>query len=327
LKKRYLVFLALMLIIFWSVAVVPGNAETVTKSFTLHDFDMTLAFPKTANPGDSVLVSVNAVAKSSVNVIDLSVQVLAYVEGGDLQSIGSASLATSQYQYVYKGNTLHKEFSVTIPTGILRGALVAVVSETTRSTGYSYYSYPYYYSYYGYYPYYYGSYNGYSSDHMYYYWYYPYYYTYYYPETYYNQYVESKTLPSTYVLATTPEYVQLKSDYDSLSADYQKLSSQYNDLSAKYQQAMDQNKDLSDRLSAATQNMNIATVLAIVFLVTTIILAVYAVHVSRKKKTVAPTTITPTVATPAAVAPPISEPEKVTATPEKKQVPKKTAES
>lgn len=336
-KKSNLVSLAIVLIVFSSVVVVPGNAETVTKNFTLKDFDMTVAFPKTANPGDSVLVSVNAVAKSSVRVVDLSIQVLAYMEGGDLQSIGSASLATSQqyqsqyqyqyqyssqYQYVSKGNTLHKEFSVTVPTSILRGELVAVVSETTRSTSYSYYYSPYYYSYYGYYPYY----SGYSPDSTSYYWYYPYYYTYYYPETYYQEYVESKTLPCTYILATTPEYVKLKSDYDKLSTDYGTLSSQYNDLSVKYQQAMDQNKELSDKLSTTTQNMNYATILAIVFLIATIILAVFAARPSRKRTAVVPTTM-PVASAPAAGAPPVSEPEKITPTPEKKEIPKKNTES
>ena len=314
LKKCYVIFIAVLLAVLSSSVVVPSHAETVTKNFTLKDFDVTLTFPKTANPSDSVPVSVNAVAKSSINVVDLSIQVLAYVEGGDLQSIGSASLVTGQsqyqYQYVYKGNTLHKELSVTVPSNILRGALVAVISETTRSTGYAYYSYyPYYYQYY---------YDGNTQNYQYY-WYYPYYYTYYYPETYYNEYVESKTLPCTYILATTPEYVKLKSDYDKLSSDYDKLSSQY-------QQATEQNKDLNDRLSMTTQELNTATILAVIFVATTVILAAYLLYTHRRT-TVISAAGAPISSTPAAGVPTAAPPEKVTAAHEKKEVPKKAPET
>jgi len=310
-----MVFIAVVMIVLFSTIVVPTRAETITKNFTLKHFDVTLTFPKTANSGDSILISITAEARSSIRVRDLSIQILAYMEGGDLQSIGSTSLATDQY--VYKANKLHKEFSITISTNIPRGALVSVVSETTRSTTYTYYSYyPYYY---GYYPYYYGS----DSTP---YWYYPYYYGYYYPETYSQEYIESKALPGTYVMAPTPEYVQLKSEYDKLSSDYQQLSSQYNEVQVKYQQATEQNRELSNQLSSANQNLNYATILAIVFLATTIIMAVFAGYLSRKKTVVMAPATTSIVSAPAAGAPAVSEPEKVKPAHQKKEVPKKTIE-
>ncbi len=256
LKKRYLFLVA---IVFSSLLVLPSNAQTVTKNLTLQNFDVTLTFPITANPGDSIVVSVNAVARNYVTIKDLSVQVLAYMESGDLQSIASASLASDKS--VNKGGAFNKDVSATVPTTILRGELVAVVSETVSSTNYNTYSQ--YYNY-GYYPYYYGySYPYYTDDSTYtYYWYYPYYYTYYYP-SYNKQYVESKVLPCTYILATTPEYVKLKSDYD--------------DLSTKYSQATDQNKQLADELNATIQEANNSKMLSYVFIAATVVLAVLAI--------------------------------------------------
>lgn len=322
-NRRYLVFLALVLVVSVSFAV-PIEAQSISKTSTLTHFDVTLTFPKNTKPGDSILISVSATARSSVRVRDLSVQVLAYVEGGDLQSVGSASLAADQS--VSKGNTLRKEFSLTVPTNILRGALVAVVSETTRSTGYTYYSYPgYYYPgyyYYGYYPYY-DYYHNYTGP----YWYYPYYNYYYYPETYSKEYVESKALPGPYVLADTPEYISLKSDYDKLSSDYQQLSSKHDELSVKYQEATERNNELNDKLSVATQDLNTTRILAFVFVAATIILAVFVAYLlyGRRRTVEAPVTAGYVPASSVGASSP--EPEKVAAAPEKKEVPKKASET
>ena len=308
-KKPYVILSTILLIALSFAFVLPANAENITKTFTLRHFDATLTFPKSASPGDSILISVNAVAKTSIRVRDLSIQILAYMEGGDLQSISSTSLASDLY--VNKGNTIHKEFSITVPTTIPRGALVTVISEITRTTGYTYY-YPAYY-YYWYYPDYTGPY-----------WYYPYYYAYYYPQTYYQEYVESKTLPGTYILATTPEYTELKSNYDKLSSEFDTLSTEYNDLSAKYQQATEQNKELSDKLSAITQDLNNAKIVAYVFVAATVILAIIAAYLlyTRRKTAVTPAVVTPT---PGAVPP--TQPEKIAPPPEKKEIQKTAPQS
>jgi hypothetical protein len=311
-----LIFLALALVVSISFAV-PIEAQSVSKTSTLTHFDVTLTFPENTKPGDSILVSVSATARSSVRVRDLSVQVLAYVEGGDLQSVGSTSLATDKS--VSKGNTLQKEFSLTVPTNIMRGALVAVVSETTGSTGYSYYSYPGYYypGYYGYnygyYPYYYDYYyHNYSGP----YWYYPHYYYYYYPESYSKEYVESKALPGPYVLADTPEYTSLKSDYDKLSSDYQQLSSEHDELSVKYQAATDRNNELDNKLSVANQDLNTTRVLALIFVAATIILAIFVAYLLYgRRRTVEPDTLQS------------PRQQKVSAAPEKKVDPKKASET
>jgi len=256
LKKRYVILASLLVILFCTMGV-SGQAESVTKNFTLTHFDVTFTFPKNVKPGDSLVVSVGAVAKSYIRVRDLSIQVLAYMEGGDLQAIGTASLMTDQY--ISTRDKFSKDLSVTVPTNTPRGELTAVFSETISLSSYSYYYYPSYYYYYGHY-----------GSPAYYYWYYPYYYSYYYPDTSSQQYVESKVLPCSYVLATTPEYVKLKSDYDT-------LTSQYNDISTKYQQAMQQNKDLADKLNQATQDANNTRMLAYSFMAATVVLAVLAV--------------------------------------------------
>jgi hypothetical protein len=275
--------LSIVLLAIVLSTMVPGNAANVSKNFTVTHFDLTLTFPETANPGDSIMISVNAAARTSVRVVDLSIQVLAYMEGGDLQSIGSVSLANDQN--VKKGDTLQKDLTLTIPTNIPRGELIAIVSETTSTTTYPTY---YYQNYPGYYQYYY-DYYGYDQNYAGPYWYYPYYYSYYYPQSTSQQDVESKTLPCTYVLATTPEYVQLRSDYD-------RLNSQYQDSQAKYQQATSQINELNNKLAAKDKELNDARILGYAFMAATaIVLAalVAIVLLSRRKTTPPPTASTP----------------------------------
>lgn len=280
-NQRFWILSIVLLTIALST-MVPGNAANVSKNFTLTHFDLTLTFPETANPGDSIMISVNAAARTSVRVADLSIQVLAYMQGGDLQSISNVSLANNQN--VKKGDTLQKDLTLTIPTNIPRGELIAIVSETTSTTTYAYGYYPTYYyeNYPGYYPYYY-DYYGYDQNYAGPYWYYPYYYSYYYPQSTSQQNVESKTLPCTYVLATTPEYVQLKSDYD-------RLNSQYQDTQAKYQQATSQINELNNKLAAKDKELNDARILGYAFIAATVIVlaALVAIVLLSRRKTTAP---------------------------------------
>ena len=277
-NQRIWIFSVLLLTIVLSTTV-PGNAANVSKNFTVTHFDLTLTFPETANPGDSITISMDATTRTSVRVTDLSIQVLAYMQGGDLQSISNVSLANNQN--VKKGEALHKDLTLTIPTNIPRGELIAIVTETTRATTNTYGSYPMYYyqNYPGYYPYN-QNYYGYDPNYMGPYWYYPYYYSYYYPQ---SDDVESKTLPCTYVLATTPEYVQLRSDYD-------KLNSQYQDSQAKYQQATSQINELNNKLAAKDQELNNARILGYAFIAATVIVlaALAALVLLSRRKTKAP---------------------------------------
>ena len=288
-SNQRLWILSIVLLTIVLSTMVPGNAANVSKNFTVTHFDLALTFPETANPGDSIMISVNAAARTSVRVVDLSIQVLAYMQGGDLQSISNVSLANNQN--VKKGDTLQKDLTLTIPTNIPRGELIAIVSETTSTITYAYGYYPTYYyeNYPGYYPYYY-DYYGYDQNYAGPYWYYPYYYSYYYPQSTSQQDVESKTLPCTYVLATTPEYVQLKSDYD-------RLNSQYQDTQAKYQQATSQINELNNKLAAKDKELNDARILGYAFIAATaVVLAALVVIVllsRRKTKALPPTASAP----------------------------------
>ena len=281
-SNQRLWILSIVLLTIVLSTMVPGNAANVSKNFTVTHFDLTLTFPDTANPGDGIMISVNAAARTSVRVVDLSIQMLAYMEGGDLQSIGSVSLANDQN--VKKGDALQKDLTLTIPTNIPRGELIAIVSETTSTTTYPTY---YYQNYPGYYPYYY-DYYGYDQNYGGPYWYYPYYYSYYYPQSTSQEDVESKTLPCTYVLATTPEYVQLRSDYD-------RLNSQYQDTQAKYQQATSQINELNNKLAAKDKELNDARILGYAFMAATAIVlaALVAIVLLSRRKTTPPPTASP----------------------------------
>jgi len=68
--------------------------------------------------------------------------------------------------------------------------------------------------------------------------------------------VDKETGPLTYVLATTPEYVQLKADYDKLNTDHSKLSSDYSNLNSRYtklneeqQRLLSENESLAQALA------------------------------------------------------------------------------
>lgn len=256
--KKCHVALAAVIVMLLSSTIASGDTESISKNLTLKHFDIAYTFPKTTRPGDSIMISASAVAKSQIRIVDLSVQVLVYMESGDLQSIGSTSLAKDQY--VSTGERFSKDLMVTIPANTPRSELATIFSETT-SPSYSYYSY-YYPSYY----YYYG--------HAY--WYYPYYYSYYYPQTASEPYVESKVLPCSYVLAATPEYIALKTDYDKLFNQYNDISAKYNDISLKYQQATGQNRQLTEQLGLALQDANNTRMLVYLFAATTVTLALFS---------------------------------------------------
>jgi hypothetical protein len=209
-------------------------SQTVTTVSTDH-FTVQFTFPESADPGNSIAMSITTIAKSSGKVDNLSIEVFAYVNRQLAKTTSTTVLKSKQ---VGSGNTWQTTLTVTIPPNADRSVMVGTVTETWEemssyynSYGYLPYdtSYPYYMSY-PYYPYY-PSYPYYNPS-------YPYNTTMYYvyePSYVTVQKSSQQTLPLTYVLATTPEYEQLYTQDKALQQEYDSLLAKHNELSSKYE--------------------------------------------------------------------------------------------
>jgi len=213
----------------------PAVANPDQRRFSLVYFDVDVTYPPKGNPGETITISITATAKKDCEVQDLSVELFVYSASGDPRSIGSTTVA--RQVSVASGNCFQKSVAYTIPMDAPRSFLMAVVSETIRTYSYSYsyyYVYPYWWwhnvtrYWWGWYPVYYG-------------W-----------RTY-TDIVDKEAGPLTYVLATTPEYVQLKADYDKLTSDYNRLSSEYSALSARYNRLSEEQQRLASENESLIQ--------------------------------------------------------------------------
>jgi len=237
------------------------------RRFSLAYFDVDVAYPISGKPGETITISITATAKKDCEVQDLFVEFFAYSASGDPRSIGSTSIM--KQVSVVSGNSFQKSAAFTIPTDVPRSFLMAVASETIRTYSYAY-SYYYVYPYWWWY-----------NASRYWWWWYPVYYSW---RTYMDT-VDKETGPLTYVLATTPEYTQLKADYDKLTSDYNKLSSDYSTLSTRYTRLDEEHK----RLLAENENLAQALALtrvALYSLVVAVIVVAALLYLQKKGRIV-----------------------------------------
>jgi uncharacterized protein (UPF0333 family) len=245
-------------------------ASPTQKRFSLAYFDVDVSYPQNGKPGESVTISATATANKDCEVQDLSIDLFAYSVTGDPRLIGSVSII--KQTTVTSGNSFQKYATITIPSDVPRSFLMAVASESIRTYSYSYsYSYSYWYPY-----------SWYSHDTTrYWWWWYPTYYSY---RTYVDT-VDKDTGPLTYVLATTPEYTQLKTDYDKLSIDYDKLSSDYSALNERYARLNQEQQALLTERGDLLQTLSI-TRAALYCLVVAVLVAVTLLYIQRNARTV-----------------------------------------
>ncbi len=258
-------------------------SETGISNISTSNFDITLEFPATEVPDNSVTVQFNADSKNYVRVKEMIFKVSVYDKSGNLREIFSETIIENSR--LDRGDTIQKSFSFRIPGDAERGALIGEVSETTGPSTYS--------SYYSFYPSYYYGYN-YSSTYPYAYYYYPYsyepyYYSpYYYEPYYYTPYyepyyystsresVDYKIASLTYVLASTPEYEELKTEYDSLSIRYEELSYDNDELSEDLNIAKTEILNLQNTQLEILQDLDSSRYLMYTFGISTIALAILA---------------------------------------------------
>ena len=258
-------------------------SETGISNISTSNFDITLEFPATEVPDNSVTIQFNADSKNYVRVKEMVFKVSVYDKSGNLREIFSETIIENSR--LDRGDTIQKSFSFRIPGDAERGALIGEVSETTGPSTYSsYYSfYPSYYYGYNYsstYPYAYYHYP-YSYEPYYYspYYYEPYYYTPYYEPYYYStsrESVDYKIASLTYVLASTPEYEELKTDYDSLSIRYEELSYDNDELSEDLNIAKTEILNLQNTQLEILQDLSSSRYLMYTFGISTIALAILA---------------------------------------------------
>lgn len=237
------------------------------RRFSLAYFDVDVAYPASGKPGETITISITATAKKECEVQDLSVEFFVYSTTGEPRSIGITSLA--KQASVASGNSFQKSAAYTIPTDAPRSFLMAVASETVRIYSYTYsyyYAYPYWWWY---------------NTTRYWWWWYPVYYSW---RTYMDT-VDRETGPLTYVLATTPEYTQLKAEYDKLTSDYNKLSSDYSTLSTRYNRLNEEHQRLVAENETLTQTLALTRVAAYCLVVALVVFAVL-VYLQKKGKIV-----------------------------------------
>jgi hypothetical protein len=225
-----------------------------TYSMSLNYFTVQLAYPSQVNPGDSVTVNMQAVAKNSLSTASLTAQVF-YADGNSLHQLASATVASNGY--LNSGASLSKQITFTVPQDTPRTSLIASVTETVQSAYGGYYAYPVYwnssgpYCNYPDYYYYYGyDYCSYSYN------YYPYDYGLYaYPSYSYST-SDSGVAPLSYVKATTPEYTALQSQFQTAQQQLNQSQAQNQQLQQQLQNAQNTISQKDASITSLNQQLN-----------------------------------------------------------------------
>lgn len=286
-KMNATLVLPIILLALALAASQPALAQTgdVSSTVDLGHFNVQASYPAEVLPGNSVTVHIQAKAKSSFNLVSLTLAVY-YADGSSLRQVTSATLASNTH--MNSGQSVNKDVLFTVPSSVPRTSLIALFSESVRVAYYDYYYYPAVY----YYP------VNYSYPYWYYdYYYYPYMYYYAYPSASYSTTTDDELSALSYVKATTPEYVSLQSQYDTLQqnlqqvqADNQKLQQDLNAAQSTITQKDAQIADLNQQLDSAKATGTTIGVAALALVAVVVIVAVVAVMRGRSKGTSKTTT-------------------------------------
>ena len=228
-----------LLALIWMSMMPIASAQTITKTVTLPNFNVDINFPSEGNPGETIIVSVTATAKENVKLGELTIHIYAYTGYGEQRTILIDAIAKDTR--VRNGEMFHKTYTIVLPADIPRSPLMATILERARTYKTVYTSYaiwwpPPWWNYsWPWWPY----------------WVVPYRYSYTKEQTTFT------SLPLTYVKATTPEYAQLKSEYDSLSESYSALQSEHESLKGKYNRLKEDHESLKTSHQAAISENNI----------------------------------------------------------------------
>jgi regulator of replication initiation timing len=248
-------------------------AQSAQSSYTANLTYLTvqLSYPSQVMPGDSVTINLQATAKQNIASLSLAAQVY-YSDGTNLHQLASA---TFNSDYMNNGGSFSKQIQFTVPQDAPRTSLFTTLTEDVKTAYVNYYYYPAYnysYSPYCYYDqhhyycqYYYTGYYNYSSPYCNYDQYYGYYCQYYmaYPSYTYATTTDTGLAPLSYIKATTPEYVSLQSQYQSLQqqlaqsqSQNQQLQTQNQQLQQNLQNAQNSNSQKETTISSLNQQLS-----------------------------------------------------------------------
>jgi hypothetical protein len=243
-----------------------------TSTIVLNHLNIQLTYPSQVLPGQLAIINLTAQAKDSFQLTSLTVQVYS-ADQNNLRLLVSTIVAANTV--MPSGQQIDKQIQVTVSSSASRTSLIAQVIESVSTASYAYnpatnpYANPSAYQY-GLYPSYPSYYFGYSYSPT----------TYYslYPSYYYNYQGTSDDAiaPLSYVLATTPEYVTLQSQYQQLQLQNRQLQRQVQTLQNSTAQKDSTINDLNNQLSSV-QGTNIVVEIVAVILAIALV-AVAALH-------------------------------------------------
>ena len=107
-------------------------------SVSLQYFTVQVQYPPLVVPGESVIIHIQATAKSAVNLNSLTAYAY-YADGLNLHQVASATVVASQN--VAAGNTFTNDLQLTVPQGVPRTSLFATFTESVKGSYVSSYSY------------------------------------------------------------------------------------------------------------------------------------------------------------------------------------------
>jgi len=272
------------------------NVESTHATCSTLHFEIDLTYPNATKPGDSISIFMKAKAKATAQIRELTFNLHTYTLDGGLLRIGESTLVKKKL--VRSGDSWSQIFNVTVPSDTPRSTLIGSFSEIWDE--------PIYYVF--------VVYNDTVPVSIDWWWYWypdPYYwldrkgvwpYGYYYDLKTFS--VSSEPVALSYVIATTPEYVRLKSEEEALAAKFSDLESKYNGLAARYNSLSEQYNSTSRELNELKTTYE-ATVLELattrnymyIFAASTLVLATLTIFliILKRKQSRKPQTSTSTL--------------------------------
>ena len=191
-RTPVLIFFAAVTILLFVNQVAYAQSSQVSTVVNLSHLNVQLTYPSQVQPGQSVTVNVQAKAKGSFKLGSLIMQI--YVPGqNNLRQVTSATVAEGLSMLT--GDQINRNIQVTVPQDTPRTSLIAKLSENVTLAIFIIY-------------------NNASPSVQ--------------PAPYYTAVSDDAITPLTYVMATTPEYSTLQSQFHALQLNFNKLQQTLN---------------------------------------------------------------------------------------------------
>jgi len=175
-----------------------AQSSPVSTVVNLSHLNVQLTYPSQVQPGQPVTVNVQAKAKSSFKLGSLIMQI--YVPGqNNLRQVTSATVAEGLSMFT--GDQINRNIQVTVPEDAPRTSLIAKLSENVTLAIFIIY-------------------NNASPSVQ--------------PAPYYTTVSDDAITPLTYIMATTPEYSTLQSQFQALQLNFKKLQQTLTKLKAHF---------------------------------------------------------------------------------------------